>query len=409
MLSAGLLLGAASVHAQQVKTKAEFDAYSTSKSKEIRQLITAKQYRPALALYAQWHQAYNTLDEATKQNFRGLEANLYYNEACYYSLLKDRPNALANFRQAIRSGYQDYLHATSDTDLDFIRGDKAFQQQMASIRDKGDYRYILQKDKGYTTESASRLPSFRYQAADAPQLAMLRKTYKLDSIAGAGTDVSQMINLMHWVHERVPHNGTIENPKLRNAHDLLTVCQQEKRGLNCRGLATVLNEVYLAMGFQSRFVGCLPKDTADFDSHVINSVYSTSQKKWLYMDPTQDAYVMNEQGNLLSIEEVRERLINGQPLLLNPTANWNHKQSATKEEYLYRYMAKNLYQLETPVSSEYNLETRATGKTIQYVRLLTQPAAAKAPPISTDKVGTTTLISYTTSNAAAFWQPPQGK
>ncbi|WP_161806965.1 hypothetical protein [Hymenobacter sp. AT01-02] len=57
LLSAGLLLGAASVHAQQVKTKAEFDAYSTSKSKEIRQLITAKQYRPALALYAQWHQA----------------------------------------------------------------------------------------------------------------------------------------------------------------------------------------------------------------------------------------------------------------------------------------------------------------------------------------------------------------
>ena len=32
-------------------------------------------------------------------------------------------------------------------------------------------------------------------------------------------------------------------------------------------------------------------------------------KKWLWIDPTFDAYVMNEKGELLSIEEVRERLI----------------------------------------------------------------------------------------------------
>lgn len=61
------------------------------------------------------------------------------------------------------------------------------------------------------------------------------------------------------------------------------------------------------------------------------------------MDPTNDAYVMNENGELLSIAEVRERLINGLPLIINPDANWNHKMSVIKEEYLYNYMAKNLY------------------------------------------------------------------
>ncbi|GGG53291.1 hypothetical protein [Hymenobacter glacieicola] len=122
------------------------------------------------------------------------------------------------------------------------------------------------------------------------------------------------------------------------------------------------------------------------------------------MDPTHDAYVMNEQGNLLSIEEVRERLLNGKPLLLNPTANWNHKQTTTKEEYLYRYMAKNLYQLETPVSSEYNAETRADGKHIEYIRLV--PLSAKPRSLKAIQVNKTTLTTYATSNAAAFWQKP---
>lgn len=39
-------------------------------------------------------------------------------------------------------------------------------------------------------------------------------------------------------------------------------------------------------------------------------------------------------------------------------------QTTTKEKYLYRYMAKNLCQPETPVSSEYNAKTRAGGKHI---------------------------------------------
>ena len=45
------------------------------------------------------------------------------------------------------------------------------------------------------------------------------------------------------------------------------------------------------------------------------------------MDPTNDAYVMNEKGELIGINEVRNRLINDQPLELNPDANWNHRTS----------------------------------------------------------------------------------
>jgi hypothetical protein len=133
---------------------------------------------------------------------------------------------------------------------------------------------------------------------------------------------------------------THDNPIVKNAMNMITECRRDKKGLNCRGLATVLNECYLSMGFKSRFVTCMPRDSVFTDCHVINMVWSNDLKKWLWMDPTNDAYVMNEQGQLLGIAEVRERLINGKPLILNPDANWNHKSSAVKEEYLCNYMAK---------------------------------------------------------------------
>ncbi len=79
---------------------------------------------------------------------------------------------------------------------------------------------------------------------------------------------------------------------------MIAVCRKDNRGLNCRGLATVLNECYLAMGFSSRLVFRLPKDSlgVDPDCHVINMVFVPSLKKWIWTDPTNDAYVMNERG-----------------------------------------------------------------------------------------------------------------
>ncbi|MGI4760050.1 MAG: transglutaminase-like domain-containing protein [Janthinobacterium lividum] len=394
--------------AQTAPATQTFQAYCTQQSGEIQQLVAAKQYPQALAKYAEWHRAYDQLDPTTRQNFASLPANLYYNEACYHSLAKDRAGALVAFRQAVGAGYKDYAHTLVDTDLDYVRADKDFKQQLALMRTRGDYRYILQHAQGYAAQPASPLPAFTYQAATEPQLVGLRRQYKLDSIAGKGSDVSQVINLMHWVHDRIQHDGQHGNPASRNAQDLLAVCQQENRGLNCRGLATVLNETYLAMGFQSRFVGCLPKDSTDVDSHVINSVYVPSQHKWLYLDPTQDAYVTNEQGQLLSVAEVRERLISGQPLLLNPTANWNHKVSATRQEYLERYMAKNLYQLERPIESRRDLETRRPGEVTHYVRLVPVEAFDPKHATRTWKGKDITIITHYTTDSDAFWQlaPP---
>ncbi len=170
-------------------------------------------------------------------------------------------------------------------------------------------------------------------------------------------------------------------------------------------MVILLNEVYLAEGFRSRFVTCLPKDTADNDCHVIDMVWSRSLKKWLWMDPTFMAYVMDENGAPLSIEEVRDRLIHDKPLILNPDANHNHNYNQTKKYYLENYMAKNLYKLECPVSSEYNYETHGTGKTKKYITLL--PGATHPKPnIGKGDHGLDTYESYFTNDPKGFWAAP---
>lgn len=184
LLLTSLLLSSAALRAQTITTAAEFDAYAKSWSQALQPLRAAKQYRPLLARYAEMHQVYDALPPATKPGFRHLPANLYYNEACYHALLQERAEALRCFRQAIASGYSDYYNAKSDSDLDLLRGDRAFEQQLAALRAKGDYLYVLQQAQGYRAQSEAGLPAFRYQSPQEPHLTARRQHYRLDSVAG---------------------------------------------------------------------------------------------------------------------------------------------------------------------------------------------------------------------------------
>ncbi len=278
--------------------------------------------------------------------------------------------------------------------------DSAYTQ----VQFKPSYLSILKTAQNYNNSTNTSIPKFEYQSMDNPSLVKIRQDLKLDSIAGTGSEVSKIINLLHWIHYLIPHDGMHGNPEVRNALNMISVCKKEGRGLNCRGLATVLNECYLSMGIKSRFVTCLPKDTTDPDCHVINMVYSNDLNKWIWIDPTMDAYVMNEKGELLGIEEVRERLINGKPLLLNPDANWNRQQTQTKQFYLETYMAKNLYRLECPLMSEYDTETLNDGKVVNYVKLLSTDDQDNHIESSTHK-GKKVIV-YKTNDSSFFWQKP---
>jgi hypothetical protein len=358
-----------------------------------------KTYNSLLSEYLVLHENLPT-NEKKERSYE--LSNIYYNLSCIYSLLDNKISAINSLKNAMDAGYNNYGHVQLDTDLDNIRKEKEFIVLNNKLKLTGDYLFILKRANKYNLSDSRPLPKFNYQSSDNPNLMALRKGFNLDSIVGQGNDVLKILNLLQWVHNLIPHDGNHDNPEVKNALSMINVCKKDDRGLNCRGLALVLNECYLAMGIKSRIVTCYPKDILkiDPDCHVINSVYSESLKKWLWIDPTFNAFVMNENGEMLSIEEVRERLINDKILILNPNANWNNKQTQTKEGYLKNYMAKNLYMLESPATSEYNMETHREGKTISYIKLLPLDYDNQKP----DKVESDGKITvYKTNNPKVFW------
>ncbi len=284
---------------------------------------------------------------------------------------------------------------------------------LTQLRYRMPYLVKLKNAEKYNYSDNRFVPAFTYQSKENSSLVKIRRDFHLDSVAGKGNEISKILNLMHWVHNTVKHDGGSQNPTLKNAIDLIKVCQSEKRGVNCRMMATILNECYLSLGFKSRYVTCMPKETEFDDCHVINMVYSNDLNKWIWIDPTFDAYVMNEKGELLGLVEVRERLINDKPIILNPDANWNREQSQTKKNYLDNYMAKNLYRLECPVSSEYDTETVKEGKTVTYLELLPLDGLVQTPQksekqdLKSSQRTKNSYIYYKTNNPNLFWSKPE--
>lgn len=268
---------------------------------------------------------------------------------------------------------------------------------------------ILKKAEAYNYSDNRFIPEFTYSLPDDPYLEKTRKELKLDSIAGNGTELSQIFNLLHWIHTTIRHDGNSINPDSKNAIDIIKICKAENRGVNCRMMAIALNECYLSMGIKSKYITCMPRETIFDDCHVINMVFSKELDKWIWIDPTFEAYVKDENGNLLGIQEVRERLIKGQELILNPDANWNGNSAQTKEYYLDQYMAKNLYRMQVPANNGYNIETQEKGKEISFVELLPldgiQQEPQKDEDLNTDTG--TKYIYYKTNNPDLFWAKPE--
>lgn len=284
-----------------------------------------------------------------------VRAGVHYNMACATALLGRTSEALACLGEAVGNGFKDWNNLSTDTDLDSIRKEPGFRWLAETVRRRGDYHGILQRFAAYAAEPSAKI-SFTYQDEEAPDLVRFKETYRLQEVAGQGDEFARAVRLLHWVHAQVRHDGSSKNPEPKNALHLLEVCRTEKRGINCRMMATILNEACLALGLKSRMVVCLPLDEQDPDCHVINAVWSEAHGKWLYLDPTNDVWLADEKGAPLSVAEVRLRLIAGQPLRISEGANWNGR-PLVAAHYL-SYMAKNLVRISCPVESAFGYESR---------------------------------------------------
>ena len=293
----------------------------------------------------------------TKQKKQALMTLDYlYDLACCYALTKQKKQALMTLEKSVDNGYKRYDNMLNDNDLVSLRKDKKYQALLAMVKDRQPLS-VLKKSAPYAPDSIKTDNLFSYESKDSQSLSVVREYFKLDSVAGQGDELSKILNLLHFAHDNMRHDGGNRAYAEMDAIDLYNYCKTTGKGINCRQLAISLCEMYLAMGIPARYVTCMPADPLDYECHVINTVWSEQLQKWLYIDPTMDAWVMDENGTMLSIAEVRERLINDQPLVLCETANWNHENPQTKDYYLDYYMAKNLYYFVCKKYNRFNPES----------------------------------------------------
>jgi len=387
-----------SAFAQSQKTNPEFEKYFQQQGDTIYKAFINKNYDQLLSLLSDLEKRYTALpQEQVKTYTSWASEEIYYNFACAYSLTNQKDKAIDYFDKALNLGYKDRAHVDEDTDLDNIRSDERFIKLVESIP---SYIEILQKAAEYTPADTTGLPHFDYESMSNGRLKSVREYFDLDSIAGQGDELSKIMNLMTWVHNTFRHDGShyVSNSEY-DAMDLYNYYKTTGQGINCRMMAIVLNECYLSMGFKSRFVTCLPQDANDQDCHVITCVYSQTLNKWVWMDPTFNAYLKDEDGTLLSIEEVRNRLIENKPIVLNEDANWNNKNKQTKKGYVDMYMAKNLYWLQCSAISCFNPESPYRNNTNTYVSLT--PTGFEGFNRSVKAV--------VTHDPAYFWQAPKSE
>ncbi len=177
----------------------------------------------------------------------------------------------------------------------------------------------------------------------------LLEKYDLANIAKDGSEFEKAKNLMNEFAPRLKHKSDYDNHVDMNALSLLEYSlDNKKHGINCRNKAQILNEMCLALGIYSRKVWIMPNSKYDGDCHVVNEVWDSTYNKWIMLDITNNMYWVDENGNPLSILEIRTKIAN-QEFCTPVDAEDNLKdldKSLNDNFDNFLYIAKNLVYME---------------------------------------------------------------
>jgi hypothetical protein len=269
--------------------------------------------------------------------------------------------------------------------------------QISSSGQVVDYIDVLNEYPTYDTIKYG-IPDFTYQSNESIKIQNFRHKYKLDSIAGKGDEFDKQIKLLKWVNCSLRHNGNSPLSSKINIDTLAIIGQKE--GLNCGGLAIILNAVYLSMGYKSRFITCLNSDSTFNDPHSLTIVFSNHYNKWIMVDPTYCAFFIDEQNVPFSIEEIRQRLMDRLKIQLNEDFNLNSiSTSANKPCDYYQYITRNMFRFISPLHSkfEYDLDC------LEYVHLIPKGYRLNGMPLGQEVIEGCSKV-YCIDDQKQFWR-----
>ena len=330
----------------QTDAERKFLASADSLNTQLLNAYTGKDYPATEALCQKVIDLYDAHASQLAEGYAYFKYSSYYTMASVQAIQGKKQEAVSNLFKALNSNKMEvsYNRVVNDEDLKDILDAPELQPALKRLKETTDYLYILQNAPEYTrTQPADSLPRVAYAQADEPDLKRVRDYFRLDSVAVAGDELTTIKRILTYIHDKIRHDGQNGNPTGgNNSINFAEACKDGSRGLNCRGLATVLNECYLSMGIPSRVITCI-----------------------------------------------------GQPVRVNEEANWNNEKKTTTEDYLYEYMAKNLFYLESWTRYGFNTESDYENL-INYIFL--QPTGCDSKQRNPRN--------FSVNDDRYFWQPP---
>lgn len=199
------------------------------------------------------------------------------------------------------------------------------------------YAGILKMNETFRASAAARPITYETDA----DYSRLTAAYPLLKIAGGDTDYSKMKNLLSWEASHISHKGDYDGHVKNTAMDLFAYALDTENGINCRSLSMALAECLLAAGIQARVIYMFPFSPYDCDNHVVCEAWAGELGKWIMLDPTYNAILLNVQKEPLNIMEIRKMLADRKKLYFSAGLNYNG--SPVDEKEVIEYYAKNMF------------------------------------------------------------------
>ncbi|MSU06130.1 transglutaminase domain-containing protein [Spirochaetales bacterium NM-380-WT-3C1] len=184
---------------------------------------------------------------------------------------------------------------------------------------------------------------------DSEALLVLKEKYKLEKIAGSGSNLDKALNVMNEFAPRLKHKSDYDNSITIEALPLLEYSLDNKEhGINCKNKAQILLEMLLSLGIPTRKVWIMPYSPYDIDCHVVNEIWDDKLDKWVMLDITNNEYWIDENKTPLSCIEIRENGANME--FCTPIHPFESMEDLEKLQSSYYndflYIMKNLVYLE---------------------------------------------------------------
>jgi hypothetical protein len=182
------------------------------------------------------------------------------------------------------------------------------------------------------------------------EYAILKSKYKIEKIAGNGSEFTKAKRLVANFAHRLNHNVFYDNHIDTNSIALLEYSlDNENHGINCLNKSKIIVECLLALGIYSRRVKMYPYSPYDIDNHVVVELFDATLNKWIMIDPSQSAYMIDDDWMPLSISEYRYKLAYRHPtsaISITQKHSGDFSDLLEKNEDINFYYSKNMVHFE---------------------------------------------------------------